>query len=182
MTKNAVARSWTLEAVSGTYYSDPANVPGAGSDVDVFSDDFNYAIARDASEATKLTAFQAAGWATGNFEAPTGAPGSGDPNSAGWVYTATPASLGISTSPSGSARVLVQEFYPHSWKPAATPYNSFQPDPFLQWGDQDVVGTLPADVWIRYWIMLVPTFTVDIGAGSAAFTSKVHTRNKCVYP
>lgn len=103
----------------GRYYSNPANIPPPGSIGNVFSDNFDYAVARSASAATKLAAFRDHGWDSGALENPSGTPGSGTYNTGGYIYTATPASLGLSANISGSSRVLVQEFYPISWRPRA---------------------------------------------------------------
>ena len=65
-----------------------------------------------------------------------------------------------------------------------TSYDSFQPDPYLQWGDETdaEVGDLPANVWIQTWMIVPETFDADIGSGTDTFTSTFATRDKSIYP
>jgi hypothetical protein len=216
---------------------------------DVASLRFPNAVARSTDQTTKDTAFQGMGWNAAMSEPYD--------NARGWVYTATPASLGISTSPVGETRVLVQEFFPYAMRPRATitgatsanpivftmastaswttgsrvqftglpgsfaalngsalynatvingttlsvpvdgsgfgaytsggeiatAYNDIQPNPYVEWQpSSEPEGTLPANVYFRYWTMLVEEFDADIGSGTQSFTSTIQSRNKNIYP
>jgi hypothetical protein len=144
---------------------------------DIFSDNFDYLVARDACSGLTCAAFTSAGWESGNFE---------EDDARGWIYTADPDDFGAPANPSGSPYALVQEFYPVSMRPSQTITAATSANPIvltvantaLLTQEQYALEGMPGDFavlnYINQNITVIngTTFSVPVnGSGFGAYTS-----------
>lgn len=138
--------------------SGPRYFPPGGSP-DIFLDDFDYAVGRTDSAASKDAAFAAAGWGECKDEMQSA-------GANGWIYTTT--SIEGQANLPWAGRALAMEAQPVT--------EGAQTDYYITYGAQsEPVGTVPPEMWIRFGFI----FQSDAGSGKE---STIYNRIKFLYP
>lgn len=106
----------------------------------VLRDNFEYTVTK--TDASKQTAFIAAGWTAVKDEV-----GGSDPGGSGYIYTVSSIDGFNGNFPgSASTKVLMLESLPATFQ--------MQTDFYLQFGDNTNSSLIPGDVWFQFWIYL----------------------------